>query len=153
MLVVVISTQSKAMSLIHQCRIWYHLQGVVVSRSQLLELLLGPRQALVSFKWFMLLCTACVQNQSIFSHSHNISPSVFLSHINLNIIATGSPTRSPSESPTSAPTPEVCDVCVVWYYMEWRYDYDDDDIKHLSLTSPTLTLSCLSGHSLVNVIL
>ena len=48
--------------------------------------------------------------------------------------ATGAPTGSPTGSPTSAPIPEVCDLC---FLCCMKRRYDDDDIKHTSLTTRT----------------
>ena len=45
-----------------------------------------------------------------------------------------SKSKSATGSPTSAPIPEVCDLCFLCC-MERRYD--DDDIKHISLTTRT----------------
>ena len=60
----------------------------------------------------------------------------------------GSKSKSATGAPTSAPIPEVCDLCLFLCFMKRRYD--DDDIKHFSLTTLTLTSY---NYSLVNVIL
>ena len=47
----------------------------------------------------------------------------------------GSKSKSATGAPTSAPIPEVCDLCLFLCFMKRRYD--DDDIKHFSLTTRT----------------